>query len=144
MKTRNVVNICVVLICVYKLNLSMEHTCNHYLCLCRFQQHYERAPEERDMSPVELALRRYLLADQGHAPFRSSMYNLLSTNNHRTLEENTLKEELSKIFRPVAGGNNDIVLMRPRTIKSFLEHGDDNKQYNCLCCKVSFASFSEN
>lgn len=95
---------------------------------------------------MERALRRYLLSANDSSNVRTSVCNLLDgPDDARSSEEKELKRALSKIVRVGnVGTRNQLVLIKPRTLKAFLENEDDvRKLYHCKCFKVSFALFSD-
>ena len=103
------------------------------------QNYYEDRPEERDLSPMERALRRYLQKQQGQSPIRTSLYHIMAEDaGQRTSEEAALRRELSKFVR-AADSTNDIVLMKPRTLAAFLEDDKDKKRFEL--CKGFRCSF---
>lgn len=86
---------------------------------------------------MEKALRRYLQTDRGQSPIRASLFELL-TETGRSPEEDQLRNELSKIMRASDGGK-DIILMKPRTLKAFIEDEEGRKEpTKCSIFKCSF------
>lgn len=112
-----------------------------------FKEYYETKPEERDLTQMEKALRRYLLSEQDTSKVRSSVCNLLvGTDDKRSSEERELRRALSKIVRvgDVGSQTTKLVFMKPRTLKAFLEDEDtDRRLIDFKCLKVSFALFSD-
>lgn len=104
--------------------------------------YYEDKPEERELGPLEKALRRVLVQDDERSNLRSSIYDLMNDSTPLTPEINSLRSELSKIVR-VSKSKNDVVLLKPRTLKVFMEDEEHKrKEFKCGFMSCSFTLFS--
>ncbi|WAR25214.1 MCLN1-like protein [Mya arenaria] len=95
-------------------------------------KYYKTAPEERDLGPMEQALRKFLRTNTERNSLRSSIYEILDDERSYSTAEMPLKSELSKLVR-ISESKNDVVLFRPTTLKAFMEDEEDSK--DCGCCK---------
>ncbi|XP_060580133.1 mucolipin-3-like isoform X3 [Ruditapes philippinarum] len=104
--------------------------------------YYEDKPEERELGPLEKALRRVLVQHDERSNLRSSIYDLMNDSTPLTPEINSLRSELSKIVR-VSKSKNDVVLLKPRTLKVFMEDEEHKrKEFKCGFMSCSFTLFS--
>ncbi|XP_045169051.2 uncharacterized protein LOC123531835 isoform X2 [Mercenaria mercenaria] len=108
------------------------------------KSYYEDKPDERELGPMEKALRRVLEQKAERSNLRSSIYDLMTEGKALSKEESSLRLELAKLVR-VSKSKNDVVLLKPRTLKAFMEDADDkSKKTKCGCISCSFTLFSAN
>ncbi|XP_053409028.1 mucolipin-3-like [Mercenaria mercenaria] len=106
------------------------------------KSYYEDKPDERELGPMEKALRRVLEQQAERSNLRSSIYDLMTEGKALSKEESSLRLELAKLVR-VSKSKNDVVLLKPRTLKAFMEDEDDkSKKTKCGCISCSFTLFS--
>ncbi|XP_060580134.1 mucolipin-3-like isoform X4 [Ruditapes philippinarum] len=104
--------------------------------------YYEDKPDERELGPLEKALRRVLIQDGEGSNLRSSIYDLMNDSLPLTSEINSLRTELSKIVR-VSKNKKDVELLKPRTLKVFMEDEEHKmKKFKCGFVSCSFTFFS--
>ncbi|WAR25199.1 MCLN1-like protein [Mya arenaria] len=107
-------------------------------------KHYTTSPEERNLGPMEKALRKFLKTNTGKSNLRTSIYDLLRDENRRTAGEMSLKRELSKLVR-ISRTKKTVVLFKPTTLQAFLDEGDDvGRAMNCGCFKCVFVLLRNN
>ncbi|WAR25215.1 MCLN1-like protein [Mya arenaria] len=98
-------------------------------------EYYKTAPEERDLGPMEQALRKFLRTNTERNSLRSSIYDLLNDEGSHSTAEMPLKRELSKLVR-ISESKKDVVLFRPTTLKAFMEDEEDvGLAMDCGCFK---------
>lgn len=117
-----------------------------YVCVqFSLQEYYNTTPENRDLSSTEKALKQYLLSDSGHSSVRKSICDLIRESPAaRSSEEDELRRELQKFMRPGDSGNREVVFIKPRTLKAFIEEENDrSKLLDCKIFKCSFVLFSD-
>ncbi|XP_060552427.1 mucolipin-3-like [Ruditapes philippinarum] len=97
-------------------------------------------PDERELGPLEEALRRVLIEDCEGRNLRSSIYDLMNGSTHLTQEVNSVIAELSKIVH-VSKSKKD-VLLKPRNLKEFMKDEEHKmKKLKCGFLSCSFVSF---
>jgi hypothetical protein len=88
---------------------------------------------------MEKALVRALIQDDEGSKFlRSWIYCLMNDSTSKIQELNSLKTEFSKFVR-VSKSENNVVLLKPRTLKVFME--DKSKTFKCgfVSCSFTFS-----
>ncbi|XP_060580130.1 mucolipin-1-like [Ruditapes philippinarum] len=106
------------------------------------RKYYDDKPDERTLGRLEKALRRVIVQDGEGNNLRSSIYDLMNDSLPLTPEIKSLKTELSKIVR-VFKTENDLVLLKPRTLKVFMEDEEHQmKKYKCGFVSCSFTFFA--
>ncbi|XP_053409003.1 mucolipin-3-like isoform X2 [Mercenaria mercenaria] len=106
------------------------------------KSYYKDKPNERELGPMEKALRRFLEQKTEGTNLRSSICDLMSEGRSLSKEESSLRMELEKIVQ-VSKSKNDVVLLKPRTLKAFMEDEDGKtKEIKCCCMTCSFTLFS--
>ncbi|XP_045165455.2 mucolipin-3-like [Mercenaria mercenaria] len=104
------------------------------------RSYYHESPDERDLGPMEKALRRYLSEQKSsNNPIRASICHLLTDNRKFSQVEETLRKEMQKLVRV---SERDVILIKPRTLKAFME-GEKQRTttVKCGCFHISFLSF---
>jgi hypothetical protein len=104
------------------------------------QNYYRETPEERDLGPMEKALRKYLSEQkEQHNPIRASIYTLLTDKRQFSKAEGSLREEMQKLVRVA---NDKVILVKPRTLRAFMNEEDDTSTViKCGCFNLSFLTF---
>lgn len=111
------------------------------------KERYDNHLEDKDLGPVEKALRQLLLQHQ-HSSFRSSINELMVGNETgKSKEEIELKKALGSLIRIAKSSRspNSVVFLRPRTLKAFMEDGESGRrEFHCgNCCICSFPKFTD-
>lgn len=102
---------------------------------CFQQLFYETKFEGRILSPVEIALQRYLLNDFNKGGIKTAVLNLLENKTQlKSAEEISLQFELSKIFQTDPTKPGKLLLTKPRTLKAFMNSEENEKNIACYCC----------
>ncbi|XP_060567498.1 mucolipin-3-like [Ruditapes philippinarum] len=104
------------------------------------RNYYRETPEERDLGPMEKALRKYLSEQkEQHNPIRASIYTLLTDKRQFSKAEGSLREEMQKLVRVA---NDKVILVKPRTLRAFMNEEDDTSTViKCGCFNLSFLTF---
>ena len=107
------------------------------------QEYYSQTPDDRDLVPVERAIKHYLQNSQKtENSFRTSLYGILKDDGPKTGELATLKNELGKLIK-VNGSDNDVYIFTPKTLRAFLNEDSEKEAYttsflSCACFCFSF------
>ena len=128
------------IIYVYFIIVIMKIT----IITSQLQAYYSQRPEDRDLSPVEIAIKNFLEqstenADRGSMEFRSSIRNLLNSGTSNIGVVESLRVELGR-FITFDRSDRELYVFHPRTLKAFVVEKSDEEAYqlDCIWFKLLF------
>ena len=114
------------------------------ILISQLQAYYSQRPEDRDVSPIEIAIKNFLEqstenADRGSMNIRTSFGHLLNSGRSDIGVVESLRVELGKFIK-VDESNKEVYVFHPRTLKAFVVEKSDEEAYqlDCIWFKLFF------